>query len=269
MLWDDEAEALVERVNTRIPTFVRGMVRRVIAKESERLALEGGAARVTAAHVRSAYLTRTPAPMQPFLAAALGDGAGGPDAAAEAPEFPVGEPMTPADIEEFLAWEGTGRLGTSGRDGQPYVVPLSFVHDEGAIYYHWFAEDGRKVRAIRENARVCFEADWATRDQLSYRSVIADGVIEEITDLARTARTCARSSIGAPSRWPRRSGSSGSGSLGSPGRRRGRGRRPDAHAQPSSRRLTARGQRSDVGVTTEKGRHLGPWRVASFVLDFP
>jgi uncharacterized protein len=187
MLWDDEAEALVERVNTRIPTFVRGMVRRVIAKESERLALEGGAARVTAAHVRSAYLTRTPAPMQPFLAAALGDGAGGPDAAAEAPEFPVGEPMTPADIEEFLAWEGTGRLGTSGRDGQPYVVPLSFVHDEGAIYYHWFAEDGRKVRAIRENARVCFEADWATRDQLSYRSVIADGVIEEITDLARKA----------------------------------------------------------------------------------
>lgn len=187
MTWDDEAEALVERVNARIPAFVRGMVRRVIAKESERLALEGGAARVTVAHVRLAYLTRTPAPMKAFLGAALGDGAPGPDAAAEAPEFPVGEPMAPADIEEFLAWEGTGRLGTCGRDGQPYVVPLSFVHDEGAIYYHWFADEGRKVRTIRENAKVCFEADWATRDQLSYRSVIADGVIEEITDLARKA----------------------------------------------------------------------------------
>lgn len=188
MEWTPEATDLVERVNARIPAFVRGMVRRVVSRESERLAAEAGTGPVTADHVRRAYQARTPKPMLPMLRQALGEG-GPPGAGVAAePVFPVGQPMSREEMEAYLAWEGTGRLGTSDASGQPYVVPLSFVYDGGFVYYHWFQDQGRKVANIGQNEKVCFEADWATRDQLSYRSVIADGVVEEVGDLAEKAR---------------------------------------------------------------------------------
>jgi uncharacterized protein len=194
MDWAQEASALVERVNAGIPAFVRGMVRRVVARESERLAAEAGADRVHPEHVRRAYRLRTPKAMQPLLRRALEAGAtpapafgpGGPEVAA--PTFPVGEPMSRSEIEEFLAWERTGRLGCVAPEGKPYVVPLSFVYEAGAVYYHWFSDEGRKVRNVTACPQVCFEADWASRDHLRYRSVIADGRIAELTDVPEKAR---------------------------------------------------------------------------------
>jgi uncharacterized protein len=190
MEWSDEASALVERVNGGIPAFVRGMVRRVVRREGERLAAEGGADRVLPEHVRRAFLARTPKAMLPLLRQALDEGApaGGPGPEVASPSFPVGEPMSRPEIEEFLAWERTGRLGCVSADGAPYVVPLSFVYQAGAVYYHWFSEEGRKVRNLAASPRVCFEADWASRDHLRYRSVIADGRIAELLDVAEKGR---------------------------------------------------------------------------------
>lgn len=184
--WSPEASALVRAVNGNIPRFVRGMVERVVTREAERVAEESGAGAVRPEHVRTAYENTTPRPMLPLLRKALGEDAG--EVSPEQVKFAVGEPMTPEEIRAFLDWEGTGRLGAIDAEGRPYVVPLSFVHDGGAVYYHWFSEDGRKTRALQRHRQVCFEADWATRDQLSYRSVIADGEVDEIVELAERAR---------------------------------------------------------------------------------
>lgn len=183
----------MDRVAADIPAFVRGMVRRVIAQESERLAAAAGEERVGEATVRRAFELRTPRPMLPLLRKALGGGASHaatPDV--EEPWFAVGAPMSRAEIEEFLSWERTGRLGSCSADGKPYVVPLSFLYESGAIYYHWFADEGRKVRNIAANPRVCFEADWSTRDHLCYRSVVADGIIEELPDVREKAHVLDR-----------------------------------------------------------------------------
>lgn len=187
--WDGSADELLAAVLAGVPAFVRGMVRRVVRAESERLARDAGAAGVGPEHVREAFRLRTPGPMRGLLLRALGEP--GPPGAVESPEFAVGEPMTSAEIDAFLAWEGTGRLGTIDAEGRPYVVPLSFVHDSGCVYYHWFSEDGRKTRAVARHRQVCFEADWATRDQLSYRSVIGDGELDEVVDSGERRRILA------------------------------------------------------------------------------
>ena len=182
MKWHPTAQDLLEKVANRIPSFVRPMVRRVVAAESERLARSGGHGHVERSHVEEAFIRRTPAPMRPLLERELEVDRASAGPAPEQPEFSVGQAMSAEEIDQFLAWEGTGRLGIIDDEGRPYVVPLSFVHERGRVYYHWFSEVGRKARAVTPGRRVCFEADWCTRDQLSYRSVVGDGVIDEVVD---------------------------------------------------------------------------------------
>lgn len=68
--------------------------------------------------------------------------------------------------------------------GTPYIVPLSFGHDDGYIYLHC-APEGRKIDILKVNPRVCFElatdyevlpAETACRFTMRYRSVIGYGV---------------------------------------------------------------------------------------------
>ncbi len=81
-----------------------------------------------------------------------------------------------------------GRLGTCV-DGRPYVVPLSFAYRHGRILFHG-AVEGKKMREIARNPRVCFEVDVAellpSEDPCNYsfryRSVIADGTARVIED---------------------------------------------------------------------------------------
>lgn len=66
---------------------------------------------------------------------------------------------------------------------RPYVVPLCFGYRDNALYLHGSAE-GRKVAALRQNPRVCFEFDLlgeplesenACRWSMRYQSVIGFG----------------------------------------------------------------------------------------------
>lgn len=186
MNWSDDSRKLKRNVNARIPFFVRGFVDRTITRTAETIAAERRAAEVEVADVVRAYLANTPKAMQGLLTKAMKEqgiepAAYGFEENGEEHSFPIGEPMTREEIDAFLDHAVTGRLGTFG-GGKPYVVPLSFVYLDGMIYYHWFSHDGRKVRNIRENAAVCFEADEYSRDHLSYMSVIADGVIARVAD---------------------------------------------------------------------------------------
>ena len=61
----------------------------------------------------------------------------------------------------------------------PYVVPISFVYENGHIYS--FSLIGHKVWAMREHPQVCFEVD-EIHDPRSWWSVIAFGRYEELSE---------------------------------------------------------------------------------------
>jgi len=62
-----------------------------------------------------------------------------------------------AVLEEILRENQVGRLATAV-DGRPYVVPMNFVYTNGSIFLHTH-RDGKKVKDIQRNPRVCFEVD--------------------------------------------------------------------------------------------------------------
>ena len=76
----------------------------------------------------------------------------------------------------LLRTQTFGRLGCSIRD-RPYIVPVSYVYDEGFIYCH--TNDGQKLRMMRENPAVCFEVD-EIGDFRRWRCVICRGRFEEL-----------------------------------------------------------------------------------------
>ncbi len=90
--------------------------------------------------------------------------------------------------EALLREARIGRLGTC-REGEPYVIPISFVYDDGRIFFHG-SKEGKKMEFIAANPRVCLEADEAEfvdgedpcKLHWNYRSVVAIGrarVLEE------------------------------------------------------------------------------------------
>jgi uncharacterized protein len=69
-----------------------------------------------------------------------------------------------------------GRLGCVD-NGEPYVVPINYVLEDGTIYSH--SLPGRKIDALRAHARACLQVDEIEND-FNWRSVIAYGDFEEI-----------------------------------------------------------------------------------------
>jgi nitroimidazol reductase NimA-like FMN-containing flavoprotein (pyridoxamine 5'-phosphate oxidase superfamily) len=74
-----------------------------------------------------------------------------------------------------------GRLGRLGciAGGEPYIVPVNYVIENGAIYLH--SLPGRKIDALRADPRACFQVD-DIRDDYHWRSVLAFGKFEEVSD---------------------------------------------------------------------------------------
>lgn len=80
----------------------------------------------------------------------------------------------------------SGVLALCGADAQPYAVPMSYVYDEGRIYFH-SAIEGHKIDVIRDNPRASFcvvDCDKVVAEEFTtyFRSVIAFGVVKIITD---------------------------------------------------------------------------------------
>ena len=92
--------------------------------------------------------------------------------------------LPPDEIEELLRTALVGRIaccahGAEGADGRPYVVPLAYGYDGEAVYAH--SGPGRKIRLMRAQPLVSFEVDRAEAAD-RWRSVIAEGIYEELTD---------------------------------------------------------------------------------------
>ena len=86
--------------------------------------------------------------------------------------------MTAQECRMHLAASRVGRLACV-RDGMPYVVPISFVYEDGHIYS--FSLIGHKVWAMRDILRF---ASKSTRfaSPRSWWSVIAFGRYEELSE---------------------------------------------------------------------------------------
>jgi nitroimidazol reductase NimA-like FMN-containing flavoprotein (pyridoxamine 5'-phosphate oxidase superfamily) len=97
------------------------------------------------------------------------------------------------EIEELLRTAIVGRIaccahGLDGGDGRPYVVPLAYGYDGEALYAH--SAVGRKVRIMRAQPLVAIEVDQAEAPD-RWRSVIGEGIYEEISDPAGRERAIA------------------------------------------------------------------------------
>ena len=84
-----------------------------------------------------------------------------------------------ATIHQILINEDYGVLGTVGDDGYPYTVPLNYVYDSNAIYFHC-ALEGHKLENIQFNSKVSFTVVekhevLPAKFSTNYRSVILFG----------------------------------------------------------------------------------------------
>lgn len=93
-------------------------------------------------------------------------------------------------VDETKRILSDGKLGRLGciADGEPYVVPINYIFDGENVYIHSLG--GRKINALRANPRACLQVD-EIEDAYHWRSVIAYGNYEEITDEQMRERTLA------------------------------------------------------------------------------
>lgn len=90
------------------------------------------------------------------------------------------------ETEEILQSCTSGTLALAGDDGYPYAVPMSYVYDNGKIYFH-SAVSGHKLDAVKRcnKASFCVIADddvLPEKFTTVFRSVIAFGKIRVIED---------------------------------------------------------------------------------------
>ena len=83
------------------------------------------------------------------------------------------------ECEDILRRNTAGTLAVLGDEGYPYTVPLSYVYEDGAIWFHC-AKSGHKLDAIRRCDKVSFcviDRDQVVPEEYTtyFRSVIAFG----------------------------------------------------------------------------------------------
>ena len=86
-------------------------------------------------------------------------------------------------LSEGEAWDviKAGKVGRLGciDDGEPYVVPINYLAEDGRIYSH--SLPGRKIQALRKDGHACLQVDQI-HDDFDWQSAIAFGEFEEIRD---------------------------------------------------------------------------------------
>lgn len=101
--------------------------------------------------------------------------------------------LDPAQSRRRLLAEPALRLGTSGSDAQPHIVPVTFANDGDVIYV---AVDHkpktttalRRLRNIRENPQVCFLADHYDDDWSRLWWVRADAIARVVDGATEHSR---------------------------------------------------------------------------------
>jgi uncharacterized protein len=92
--------------------------------------------------------------------------------------------MSQQECRELLKRVSIGRLGCS-LDDQPYVVPVGFSYEPDYIYI--FSTLGKKIKWMRQNPRVCLQAD-EIGNRSNWLSVIVTGTYLELREPQYTAQ---------------------------------------------------------------------------------
>ncbi|MDD2273923.1 MAG: pyridoxamine 5'-phosphate oxidase family protein [Desulfuromonadaceae bacterium] len=97
--------------------------------------------------------------------------------------------ITPQESINILDTAEYGILSTVSNDGQPYGVPLSYVHKGESIYFHC-AISGHKLENIEHNAKVSFCVVGKTKvlpDKFGteYESAVVFGRVSEVKGAER------------------------------------------------------------------------------------
>lgn len=94
----------------------------------------------------------------------------------------------PASVAGFITAGRVGHLGTAGASGQPLVVPICYAFDGEALFSAVDAkpkseapERLRRLRNIRENAKVSVVIDHYEEDWTRLRHVLIQGAAEVLT----------------------------------------------------------------------------------------
>ncbi|MFC1545076.1 pyridoxamine 5'-phosphate oxidase family protein [Gemmatimonadota bacterium] len=99
------------------------------------------------------------------------------------------DPSTLSGNTNLLETAETGHLAMC-RDDEPYMVPISFVWNEGRIFFHG-STSGKKMDFISANPRVCFVVQDSElvpgpdpcKLHFSYRSTLAYGFARIVDDI--------------------------------------------------------------------------------------
>jgi len=95
--------------------------------------------------------------------------------------------MTETEIFNLLDTSLIGRLAMADLQGRPYAIPLPFCRIENTIYLR-VPMTGRKGEILAVNNQVCFEIDVFTDQLDDYASILVEGHLVAVNDLAEKAR---------------------------------------------------------------------------------
>jgi len=92
--------------------------------------------------------------------------------------------LSEGESRALLRGSRLARLGCIA-EGYPYVVPVNYVFDGESFLIH--SLPGRKIEALRADPRACLQVD-EIEGLLSWKSVLAYGIYQEITNAAERER---------------------------------------------------------------------------------
>jgi nitroimidazol reductase NimA-like FMN-containing flavoprotein (pyridoxamine 5'-phosphate oxidase superfamily) len=95
--------------------------------------------------------------------------------------------LSTREIQELLGRLNYGHLACSD-DKKPYVVPVHFAYESPYIYV--YTTEGKKSEIIKNNPRVCIEAE-EVQDHKNWKSIIIDGEATELNDEKQKERAVA------------------------------------------------------------------------------
>src|ERR1700722_15943324 len=92
--------------------------------------------------------------------------------------------MTPAEVDEVLAAEGTCRVAPASRDGRPHVAPLWFVWDGTSLWLNSVVRSQRWTDLARD-PRIAGGVG-AGGEYSELRGVELSGAVVPVGDIPRT-----------------------------------------------------------------------------------
>ena len=86
------------------------------------------------------------------------------------------KPLSTAEALDVIRSGKVGHLGCVA-NGEPYVVPINYIFDDGCVYSH--SLPGLKIDAMRAQPRACLQVE-EIESNFSWRSALLYGDFEEI-----------------------------------------------------------------------------------------